>query len=43
MIPKKKYAWDPVTKQARQYQTKIKTAYRETDNYVRTGRSTHVA
>ena len=39
MIPKKKYAWDPVTKLARQYQTKIKTAYREIDDHVRTGRS----
>lgn len=43
MIPKKKYARNPIAKLARQYQTRIKAAYREIDDHVRTGRSGKVS
>lgn len=39
MIPKQKYARDPLTRLARQYQSKIKAAYREIDEHIRTGAS----
>ena len=39
LTTKKKYAWDPVRKLARRYQTKINAAYREIDEHVRSGRS----
>lgn len=37
MISKKKYAWNPITKLARQYQTKIKATYRKIDEHIRSG------